>query len=170
MNRPRTGKASSSQNPNITHRPIIISDVVSDDMLMGLTYADTRKFSFAGLEARCKILKVYDGDTITVGFYLKGQQIRISCRCLGYDCAEIKSKSADLKAKARESTKYVSDLLLGKIILVKFGKSDKYGRPLIEILLNTGETLCNAMTRTGLGRVYLGKGLKPWNDNIGSSH
>ena len=59
------------------------------------------KLSFEGETIECKVVKVYDGDTITVVFPLKykvkgipilGQMYKWNCRLIGIDTPELRTK------------------------------------------------------------------------------
>lgn len=79
--------------------------------------------------------RVVDGDTLKVtidlGFTVYWKS---SCRFYGVNTPELKSKDAELKAKAQAAKKYVSELLTpGTEIMVKSRDLDKYGRPLVDV-------------------------------------
>lgn len=147
--------------------------------LQALTLSNTKPQSMKGVRMWCKVLKVYDGDTLTLGFFRHGEATKASCRCLGYDTAEMRDKREDIRAMAVQARDYVASLLLDRVVDVTFFDSDKYGRPLIEITLPTavqslqrpidsvveqqpGEKLHERMIALGLGRPYTGRGPKPW--------
>jgi endonuclease YncB( thermonuclease family) len=81
-----------------------------------------------------KVVKVYDGDTITIATYLddlKSQQspYKFSLRLYGIDTPELRS-SSDIEKKAGYFVKQkLEERILGKIVKVKLhDKYDKYGR------------------------------------------
>jgi micrococcal nuclease len=82
-----------------------------------------------------KVIKVYDGDTITVGFYAPGEPTpyRLSVRLLGIDTPEMKGKSAEEKAKAKLAQQFLSSQILGKIVSLRDGCKEKYGRLLANV-------------------------------------
>jgi len=157
--------------------------------LATLTLANTRPFSFEGRREKCKVLKVYDGDTVTLGFFyhstsqVEGSRrgvdsavaasaapIRINCRCRGYDTPELKSKDATERELAKQAKDYVSKLLLGAIVMVEFGPFDKYGRPLVDIVLPSAipsdkRLLSEEMLRTPFGHAYDGGTKEKWTED-----
>ncbi len=78
---------------------------------------------------RALVKKIYDGDTITVDIdlglrvWLRGQKIRL----LGIDAPEIRGAQRQL---GLISKRHLSDLILGKTIVIKTykDKKGKYGR------------------------------------------
>lgn len=92
-------------------------------------------FSFDGIITKCKVVNVYDGDTVTIVFYMNDTPIKTKFRLLGYDAPEIKPRKSieyhDLHVKAGKKVRdCLKDKILGKLFWVKFTKEDKYGRAL----------------------------------------
>ena len=85
------------------------------------------------------VIKVYDGDTITIASklpYLESPLYRFSLRLNGIDCPEIKGKNDDEKECAQIAKKELSDLILNKIVSLKNVKTEKYGRILADVYLD----------------------------------
>jgi micrococcal nuclease len=76
------------------------------------------------------VIKVYDGDTITVASRMWGTYYRFSVRLRGIDCPEMKS---DDKVIAMIAQKKVSDLILNKRVYLTEVSMDKYGRLLAKV-------------------------------------
>ena len=87
---------------------------------------------------KCKVIKVYDGDTITIGTFLNNdkQCYRFSVRLNGIDCPEIKSKNEKEKESAILSRDKLSEQILNKIVVLKNISIEKYGRLLADVLYN----------------------------------
>lgn len=87
---------------------------------------------------RGKVIKVYDGDTITVASkILKGKDVyRFSVRLNGIDSPEIKGKSEGEKMSAIVSRDKLSNLILNKVVRLEDVKTEKYGRILAEVYLD----------------------------------
>ncbi len=86
-----------------------------------------------------KVIKVYDGDTITVQFklpYKKSKLYKISVRLNGIDCPELKTKNAIEKQCSQIAKQKVSDLLMGKTVHFKNVSMEKYGRLLADVYYN----------------------------------
>ena len=107
-----------------------------------------------------KVLSVYDGDTITIGYKFRGIYWKSPLRIYGIDTPELKprrqgrSEESILheKALAEAARDYLSGRVLGKLITVKFNKSnDKYGRLLGSVFLGNENV---AETMIGLGHGY----------------
>jgi endonuclease YncB( thermonuclease family) len=85
------------------------------------------------------VIKVYDGDTITVASYLNTDNktlYRFSVRLNGIDSPELKSNNEEEKIAAKISQKALEDLLLHKYVVLKNINTEKYGRILADVYLN----------------------------------
>ena len=103
-----------------------------------------------------KVIKVIDGDTIDcvidLGFYVSTHE---RFRLYGIDTPEKTSKNATVKKLAFDASKYVTDTIQGKdIILECFGK-DKYGRWLAIVTFND-VNLNDHLIELGFAKAYLG--------------
>jgi endonuclease YncB( thermonuclease family) len=83
------------------------------------------------------VIKVYDGDTITIAASLPYDPekilYRFSVRLNGIDSPEIKGKTAEEKEAAKISQRALEDLILNKKITLENTKTEKYGRILATI-------------------------------------
>ena len=84
-----------------------------------IEYDDT--IPFVPEFSKCKVIKVYDGDTITVAAYLKGQKqcYRFSVRLRGIDSPEIKTHNDGEKLAAIKSRDSLSGKILNEIIYLE---------------------------------------------------
>jgi endonuclease YncB( thermonuclease family) len=85
-----------------------------------------------------KVIKVYDGDTFTLISKLphtEGPIYRFSVRMKGIDSPEIKGKTLNEKELARKSRDALSNLILGKIVVLKNVTTEKYGRILADVYI-----------------------------------
>ena len=117
-----------------------------------ITYKNTKNYSdLDGITAFGKVVKVYDGDTIWVAIDFNnlnhevttikpGSNIKkVKIRLARIDTPEIKGGKKAGKEKEEEiknakiSRDYVSNLILNKNVLVKFGQLGKYLRPITEV-------------------------------------
>ena len=105
-----------------------------------IKWEDTIEFTYPVKGGR--VIKVYDGDTITIASKLpfkKSSDIyRFSVRLNGIDTPEMKGKGItdDEKKAAQEAQKFVSDLILNKYVTLKNIKNEKYGRILADVYIN----------------------------------
>jgi micrococcal nuclease len=82
-----------------------------------------------------KVVKTYDGDTITVAAQLLGGPIyRFSVRIKGIDCPEMKSKDQNEKEVALKAKAFVQDLLLNQMVRLENVETEKYGRLLADVI------------------------------------
>jgi micrococcal nuclease len=101
-----------------------------------IEYKDTEEFIPPVLYA--KVIKIYDGDTITVAAKLpfKGSPLyRFSVRLNGIDSPEIKGNTPTEKALAVKSRDALNKLIFGKVIELKNNSKEKYGRLLSDVYL-----------------------------------
>lgn len=85
-----------------------------------------------------EVIKVYDGDTITIVSklpYDASPLYRFSVRLAGIDCAEIKGKTEKEKALAQEAKNALQTLILHKVVALKNLKTEKYGRILADVYI-----------------------------------
>lgn len=88
---------------------------------------------------RGKVIKVYDGDTITIAStlpYKSSEIYRFSVRLRGIDSPEIKSKSQVEKELAMNSKMCLSNVILGQIVDLKNVSTEKYGRILADVYID----------------------------------
>ena len=85
------------------------------------------------------VIKVYDGDTITVAnklpIYHCNDMFRFSVRLNGIDTPEIKGKNEDEKEAAKVAKNALSEKILNKYVTLKNVANEKYGRVLADVYL-----------------------------------
>lgn len=84
------------------------------------------------------VIKVYDGDTITIASklpYNESPLYRFSVRLNGIDCPEIKGKDENEKQCAQIAKQEMADLILNKIVTLKNIQTEKYGRILADVYI-----------------------------------
>ena len=83
------------------------------------------------------VIKVYDGDTITVAskipYSFDFNTYSFSIRLARIDCPELKSNNEEEKMCAQRVQKELSDILLENRVKLRVNGSDKYGRLLCEV-------------------------------------
>lgn len=139
------------------------TNICSNDELQLLNSCTikTPKWTFEGHTVYAKCVKVYDGDSATFAFIPPGSSspFKFSCRCLGYNSAELRTKDQNEKNAAIRSRDFLKSLIFEKIVQLKLGPHDKYGRVLIDIYLNDLH-INHEMVRLGYGKPYDGTGPK----------
>jgi len=120
----------------------------------------------SGRELKARVLSVYDGDTVTVGYRVNGGFWKSSLRIYGIDAPEMKPIRRDRsilslereKAAALASRNFLSDLILNRVVDLKLhDKSrDKYGR-LLGAIFYRGENISEKMVESGHAIRYYGK-------------
>jgi endonuclease YncB( thermonuclease family) len=102
-------------------------------ILSDICYETTVEYMLRVSEA--KVIKVYDGDTITIGFYMEGYEapLRSSVRLNGIDTPEMRGKTPEEKQSAKLAQQFLSSQVLGKIISLSNIAKEKYGRILADV-------------------------------------
>jgi len=93
-----------------------------------LTYATTIPF-LPPIQSG-KVVKVYDGDTITVGAILYEVAYRFSVRLNGIDTPELKGPHQEKAMLARDE---LAKLVMNQIVHLKNVGTEKYGRLLADV-------------------------------------
>lgn len=141
--------------------------MTSKGKLKDCTYANTDKFNFNNKTFEAKVVKVYDGDSITVVFMVFGDYYKFNIRMDGYDSPEIRSKNPDPVKKelekkwAQESRDFLASMIMDKIVLLKCKDFDKYGRILGTVKLD-GMNINEIMLSRGYCRSYDGGHKEDW--------
>lgn len=102
-----------------------------------IKWEDTIEFTFPINSGQ--VIKVYDGDTITIASKLPFEDsplYRLFVRLNGIDTPEIKTKDEEEKNCAKEARDELSKLIMNKEIQLKNIKSEKYGRILADVYLD----------------------------------
>lgn len=142
-------------------------------ILKKCTKSNTPKWTLKG-KSPGKCLSIYDGDTAHFAFFAyegSEEPYEASCRFIGFDCAEKRSKEKDpIKKEKEEAEAKVAQERLRKllfddktgdahIVQLQFEGCDKYGRPLVRVVCPEGD-VCEIMIREGLANPYDGRGPK----------
>ena len=101
-----------------------------------IKWEDTVEFTFPIKGGR--VIKVYDGDTITIASKLpfaESPLYRLSVRLNGIDTPEIKGKTEDEKTAAKQARDAVSNLILNKYVTLQNIETEKYGRILANVYI-----------------------------------
>ena len=108
------------------------------DKLKNIEYKDT--IPFIPKIQYGKVIKVYDGDTITVGTYFPNDDTlyRFSVRLKGLDCPEMRTKNTDEKQCAIIARDFVRNKILNKIVELRDVELEKYGRILANVYCENG--------------------------------
>lgn len=121
------------------------------------------KFSFeTGEKIYCKVYKVYDGDTISIIFRWHRQYIKTSCRIIGIDTPEIRTKNLQEKKLGLEVRDFLKTLILDKVVKIKLYHNDKYGRPLVEVFTDDDKSIKDILIEKNYAKVYDGGRKEPW--------
>jgi len=133
------------------------------EQLANLTYSNTDEVTYNFTEA--KVLKVYDGDSLTIGAYYDQGFKKFNVRIFGIDCDELRGGNSITRENGLRAKKYVEKLVLGKLVKIEVlnnkiidGKKlrEKFGRLLAKITTPEGHDLGDELFIAGLARRYYG--------------
>lgn len=114
----------------------IISKIKKEEINMDIKLQeleDAPMLSFEGQTIKAKVVSVYDGDTIKVIFPLKDTFYKWNCRLTGIDTPELRTKNTNEKKFGYEVRDILKEKILNKIVNIRCGDFDKYGRLLTEV-------------------------------------
>ena len=125
--------------------------------LLKCTNENTEFYKFNNKKFYCKVIDIYDGDTITIAIRLNKKIYKHKVRMFGYDSPEMRPLKNNVDrdiiiAKAKKAKKVLSELIMDKIVVIHIQKGtwDKYGRLLGVIYI----------------KVIQGVGLRAYNLNV----
>lgn len=123
------------------------------------SYADTYGHVFVD-----EVVRVYDGDTITVNVNqwpdILGQEIGVRVR--GVDTPEIRGDCETEERRAREARDFVSHVLEGaESVVLRDVDRGKYFRVVADVMVD-GRPLDELLVNNGLGRPYQGGHRNGW--------
>ena len=133
------------------------------------TVENTPKYSFKNQTRLCKVLSIYDGDTITVAIKLEETIYKVKIRMYGYDSPELKPrkniKNRDkIIISAKKAKKALEDKILNNIVKIYIYDFDKYGRLLGTIykihgkcMFKSYENINKYIIKNKYGYEYYGK-------------
>jgi micrococcal nuclease len=112
------------------------SSTITSVQNKNINWDDTIPFTFPITGGQ--VIKVYDGDTITIASKLPFETsplYRLSVRLNGIDTPEIKGKKDDEKNAAKNARDALSSIILNKYVRLENIESEKYGRILADVFI-----------------------------------
>jgi len=157
----KTHNSSDQNNIAIYKQPQAQSILDSQKVIKSGSYSLNQIFVLNNTElqkAKFKVIKIYDGDTITISDGT--HEIRV--RLIGIDTPEMNEKNPILRNLANQAKDYLSSLILNQFIYLQLDhfneKSmhlDKFGRLLAYVYLFSDNLFVNAqMMRMGFSQEY----------------
>lgn len=110
------------------HRAVVKNNII--------LYKDTT--AFVPPVTKGQVVKVYDGDTITIASKLPWNNsplYRFSVRLNGIDTPEIKGSNDDEKELAKIARNLITDMAMNKTVILKNVGTEKFGRLLADVYL-----------------------------------
>jgi micrococcal nuclease len=120
-------------------------------------------YSLNGKGKWCRILNVYDGDTVDILFVVGDEIQHHKFRLFGIDTPEMKPlKSLENRdaiiSLAKLSKSFLESLVLDRVVFIKFCKEEKYGRLMGTIYYdeNCEKSINDSMVESGHAKAYFG--------------
>lgn len=119
---------------------------------------DAPEFTLEGKFLECKVIDVYDGDTVTIIFPFENNCYKKKCRLFGIDTPEKRTKNLEEKKAAIIAKEFLEEIVLNKIVWIKFEDWDKYGRLMGHIYKNKNSknSINNMLVENGFAYKYDG--------------
>mgnify|MGYP003783443279 CR=1 FL=1 len=121
-----------------------------------INYSDTVKF-VPPIKGGT-VIKVYDGDTITIANklpYEASPLYRFSVRINGIDCPEMRTSNETEKQCAQLAKEFLLNMIMNKYIYLENIDIDKYGRILADVMID-GQNVSELMIKERLAVRYAG--------------
>ena len=123
------------------------------------------EFSLKNEVKKAMVVSVYDGDTIRVVFPILNKLYKWNCRITGVDTPELRTRDELEKKYGYEVRDKLRDKILDKVVTVKCGDFDKYGRLLIDIYCdNETRSVSNWLIENKYAFAYNGGKKQKWSD------
>lgn len=119
---------------------------------------DAPEFTLKGKFLECKVIDVYDGDTVTIIFPFENNCYKKKCRLSGIDTPEKRTKNLEEKKEAIRAKEFLEEIVMNKIVWIKFEDWDKYGRLMGYIYKNKNsqKSVNNLLVENGFAYEYDG--------------
>jgi len=120
------------------------------------------EYTLKGRSVLGKVVRVIDGDSCKVSLVIDDKASIFSIRLSGIDCPETRTRNLIEKRMGYDAKSRVETLTLGKIVVLKLGKFDKFGRLLGEITNSDGVNVGDDLMSLGLAVPYDGGKRPVW--------
>ena len=140
--------------------PLKNASAISDVEMENATYDNLHPFVPEITSG--KIVRVYDGDTVTIATRISvdGKEIpkifRFNVRLLGIDTPELRTKNAMEKALAIKARDALNAYIMNKTVTLQSVSYDKYGRILADVITSDRVNISDWMISNGYAVKYDG--------------
>lgn len=123
------------------------------------------EYTLEGRSVLGKVIRVIDGDSVKVSIPVDGHVWTFPVRLEGIDCPEIRTRNKREKELGFEAKRRVEELVLGKIVAMKLGDFDKFGRLLGTLTTVDGISVSDDLISSGFAVPYKGGQRPVWFEN-----
>ncbi len=131
--------------------------------------ANVDEFNFIGEKKIAKVVSVYDGDTVKVVFHLLDKLYKFNCRIQHVDTPEIRTRNKIEKEYGLKIRDELRKKILNKVFEIQCDEFDKYGRLLIDILVD-GEKISEWLIKNNYAFRYDGGTKRDWGEHLENSN
>ena len=117
-------------------------------------------------KVRARVIDVYDGDTVTVVFFIGDVPVKYKIRLIGIDTPEIRMAKGKMKIEkiaAKKCRDFLKALIQDHIVDILIHRWDKYGGRLVgDVYMDLNTNISNLMINNGYGVPYDGGTKHKW--------
>ncbi len=138
----------------------------AEKKLLSMDIKKFTEFNLNGVKCVCKVLRIHDPDTMTIGFKYYSKFYKKNIRLSGLDAPELHSDRPLESKLCRMAREYLIGKYLNKLVKIHMKEMDKYGRILSDVYdFDTNECINKKLIELKFTRFYGGDLHKnPWTD------
>lgn len=161
------GKCTSKQIRQISRTVDHIEDIFfrDDEKLRSVDITEVPDIFYQDQSISALVIDVYDGDTITVIFFVGDEPVQIKVRLLGIDTPEVKSGKGKFKAEkiaGKHCRDYLNSLIGNTVVNLVIHKWGKYGGRVIGSVSINDKDVSQLMISNGFALPYDGGKKHKW--------
>lgn len=134
------------------------AEIESVNKLCGIS----EQYTLEGRSLLGKVIRVLDGDSLKVAIPTGGQAWTFPVRIENIDCPEVRTRVDSEKILGYMTKEHVESLVLGKIVALKLGEFDKFGRLLAKVYTREGVNVAEDLIEKGMAVEYKGGERMSW--------
>ena len=167
------GKCVSKEYVDEIERGNIVSDIIQDttyeedEQLRSIDISHVSDVVCSEKPIRARVIDVYDGDTITVVFFVGSEPVQMKIRLNGIDTPEIRAGKGKLKIEkiaGKKCRDYLNSLVGDKIVTLVIYKWDKYGGRMVGDIYVDGMNISQHIIEKGYANPYDGGTKHKWTE------
>ena len=122
------------------------------------------EYTLEGRSVLGKVVRVIDGDSMKVSIPVDGHVWTFPVILSGIDCPEIRTRNEKEKDLGIQAKNRVEELVIGKIVALKLGEFDSFGRLFGSVTTSDGVDVSDDLISSGLAVRYEGGKRPSWGE------